>query len=137
MDNLVFANGAPPGRLNFQGCTPGYPASLSRSVSNWATDSVFQGKSGPVWIGISGPVYSGMTGPVCSGTGGPLCSGIGGRMPPESAGQSETSAERENFGSNQEAFIDLIDSVSEWARTSLCDMYRLHNTPKSAVFCKQ
>jgi hypothetical protein len=85
MDNLVFANGAPPGRLNFQGCTPGYPASLSRSVSNWATDSVFQGKSGPVWIGISGPVYSGMTGPVCSGTGGPLCSGIGGRMPPESA----------------------------------------------------
>ncbi|MGE4341021.1 MAG: diguanylate cyclase, partial [Pigmentiphaga sp.] len=27
MDNLVFANDAPPGKLNFQGCTPGYPAS--------------------------------------------------------------------------------------------------------------
>jgi len=27
MDNLVFAKGAPPGKLNFRGCTPGYPAS--------------------------------------------------------------------------------------------------------------
>jgi hypothetical protein len=44
MDNLLFANGAPPGKLNFQGCTPGYPASRFDSGGNWSTDSADQEK---------------------------------------------------------------------------------------------
>jgi hypothetical protein len=39
MDNLLFAKGAPPGKDKFQGCTPGYPASLYGSNPNWSTDS--------------------------------------------------------------------------------------------------
>jgi hypothetical protein len=44
MDNLIFANGAPPEKLNFQGCTPGYPASRSIPEETGPPIPFFQGK---------------------------------------------------------------------------------------------
>jgi hypothetical protein len=44
MDNLLFANGVPPEKLNFQGCTPGYPASLWRSDLNGQSIPFYEGK---------------------------------------------------------------------------------------------